>query len=62
MVLAGESLRRKNYLMLGIDQSLGVASLNDAMRGRYLDRFVIDDNALDLFAIATQLGLVLRIF
>ena len=56
VILAGESFRRENDLMLGIDQGLGVVPLNDAVRGGHLHRFVIDCIALDLFAVAAQLG------
>ena len=52
MILAGECLGRENNLMFGIDQCLGVVSLNDTVRRRHLHRFVVDDIALDLLAVA----------
>ena len=56
MILAGESLRGEDHLMFGIDQRLRIVSLDDAVRGRHLDRFVIHRVALDLFAVAAALG------
>ena len=56
MILTGESLRRENDLMLGIDQRLRVVALNDPVRRRHLDRFIIHRIALDLLAIAAKLG------
>ena len=55
MILTGECLGCQNDLMLGIDQRLGVVPLNDAVRRRHLDRFVIHRVALDLLASAAQL-------
>ena len=59
MILAGECLRGEDHLMFGIDQRLGIVSLNDPVRGRHLDRFVIHRIALDLFAVAAALGLAI---
>ncbi|HKJ38462.1 MAG TPA: hypothetical protein VJ972_06785 [Anaerolineales bacterium] len=55
MILVGECLGREYDLMLGINQGLGIVSLNDAVRRWHLDRFVVDDIALDLLAIAAAL-------
>ena len=56
MILAAERLGGENDLMFGIDQCLGVVSLDDPVRRRHLDRFVVHRIALDLFAIVAGLG------
>lgn len=56
MVLGGERLGREDDLMFGIDQRLGVVALNDPVRGRHLDRFVVHRVALDLPAVTAALG------
>jgi hypothetical protein len=59
VILAAESLGSENDLMLGIDQGLGVVTLDDAVRTGHLHRFIIDDIALDFPAIAAAFGLLL---
>ena len=59
MILAAERLGGQNDLMLGIDQGLGVVALDHPVGGGHLHRLVIDDIALDLFAIAAALGFLL---
>ena len=45
--------------MLGIDQRLCVVALNDAVRRRHLDRFIIHRIALDLLAVTAYLRFAL---
>ena len=59
VILAAEGLGGENDLVLGIDQGLGVVTLDHAVRGGPLDRFIVDDIALDLFALAAELGFLL---
>ena len=59
VILASECFSSKNDLMLGIDQRLGIVALNDAVGGGHLDRFIVNHIALDFFALAAVLRLLL---
>ena len=45
-----QSPQHEDYLMLGIDQSLAVVPLDDAMRGLHLGRVVVREVTADLLA------------
>ena len=56
VILGCESLGGKDDLVFGIDQSLGVVALEHAVGGGHFHGLVINGIALDLFALAADLG------
>jgi hypothetical protein len=54
-----KGLSMEDYLMLGIDESLAVVTLDDAMRGFHLGRLVVREVAADLLACGAMPGLIL---
>jgi hypothetical protein len=59
VVLTAEGFGGKNDLMLGIHQSLSVVSLEHPMRGGHFHGVIVNDIALDFFAIVATLGFLL---
>ena len=59
VILTAESLSGHDDLVLGINQSLGVVTLDHAARCRHFRRLVIDDIALDLVTIVALLGFLI---
>jgi len=56
VILGAEGLGGEDDLMFGIDQRLGVVALDDAVGSGHFHGLVIDGIALDLFALAADLG------